>query len=143
MTAHMDLLRAAFRQVRARHPFTIEAAVVLPDHLHAIWTLPGGDADFATRWRLIKSGFSHALPSGEPISASRAAKAARGFGSGDIGSIRCAMMTIFRGTSITFTSIRYNTATPSACAIGHFPRFAAGCASAPIRWIGPAIPAMK
>ena len=60
LTDHIQLLRAAFRQVRARHPFAIEAAVILPDHLHAIWTLPGGDADFATRWRLIKSGFSHA-----------------------------------------------------------------------------------
>ena len=36
LTGHIDLLRAAFRQVRARHPFTIEAAVILPDHLHAI-----------------------------------------------------------------------------------------------------------
>ena len=62
LTDHIDLLRAAFRQVRARHPFAIEAAVILPDHLHAIWTLPDGDADFATRWRLIKSSFSHALP---------------------------------------------------------------------------------
>ena len=78
LTDHIDLLRAAFRQARARHPFTVEAAVVLPDHLHAIWTLPDGDTDFATRWRLIKSGFSRALPSGEPISASRAAKAERG-----------------------------------------------------------------
>ena len=47
-TDHIDLLRAAFRQVRARHPFAIEAAVILPDHLHAIWILPDGDADFAT-----------------------------------------------------------------------------------------------
>jgi putative transposase len=78
LTDHVDLLRAAFRRVRAQHPFTIEAAVILPDHLHAIWTLPDGDADFATRWRLIKSGFSHALPRGERISASRAAKAERG-----------------------------------------------------------------
>jgi putative transposase len=64
LTDRIDVLRAAFRQVRARHPFTIEAALILPDHLHAIWTLPDGDADFATRWRLIKSGFSHALPWG-------------------------------------------------------------------------------
>ena len=78
LTDHMHVLRAAFRRVRARHPFTIEAAVVLPDHLHAIWTLPDGDADFATRRRLIKSGLSRALPSGEPISASRAAKVERG-----------------------------------------------------------------
>ena len=78
LTDHIVLLRAAFRQVRARHPFAIEAAVILPDHLHAIWTLPDGDADFATRWRLIKSGFSHALPEGERISASRSAKGERG-----------------------------------------------------------------
>jgi putative transposase len=77
LTDHVDLLRAAFRLVRAQHPFTIEAAVILPDHLHAIWTLPDGDADFATRWRLIKSGFSHPLPRGERISASRAAKGER------------------------------------------------------------------
>ena len=32
--------------------------VALPDHLHAVWTLPEGDTDFAIRWRLIKSGFS-------------------------------------------------------------------------------------
>lgn len=70
---------AAFRQVRARHPFTIDAAVVLPDHLHAIWTLPAGDADFATRWRLIKSAFSAALPRADKrLSESRAAKGERG-----------------------------------------------------------------
>jgi putative transposase len=75
---HIDLLRAAFRQVRARHPFTIEAAVILPDHLHAIWPLPEQDADFALRWRLIKSAFSHGLMRGERISASRARKGERG-----------------------------------------------------------------
>ena len=79
MTEHISLLRVAFRGVRARHPFTVEAAVILPDYLHAIWTLPGQDADFATRWRLIKSAFSHGLPRGEPISASRASKGERGF----------------------------------------------------------------
>jgi putative transposase len=35
--------------------FVIDAAVVLPDHIHCVWALPAGDADFATRWRLIKS----------------------------------------------------------------------------------------
>jgi putative transposase len=80
LTHHVELLQAGFRRVRARHPFAIEAAVILPDHLHAIWTLPYGDTDFATRWRLIKSGFSDGLPRTEPISASRAAKAERGIG---------------------------------------------------------------
>jgi putative transposase len=74
---HIDLLRAAFREVRARHPFTIEATVILPDHLHAIWTLQEQDADFALRWRLIKSAFSHGLMRGERISTSRVSKGER------------------------------------------------------------------
>jgi putative transposase len=78
LTEHMDVLRAAFRETRQRHPFTTDAMVVLPDHLHAVWTLPEGDADFATRWRLIKSAFSRSLPIDEPISGSRIAKGERG-----------------------------------------------------------------
>jgi putative transposase len=78
LTMHIDLLREAFRKTRRRHPFTIDAIVVLPDHIHTVWTMPEGDADFATRWRLIKSTFSHSLSGGEPISASRAAKRERG-----------------------------------------------------------------
>jgi len=55
---NVELLRQAFRKVIKRHPFKIEAFVLLPDHLHCIWTLPQGDADFSTRWRLIKTYFS-------------------------------------------------------------------------------------
>jgi putative transposase len=54
LTEQIALLRAAFAYVRDRRPFSIEATVILPDHLHAIWTLPDGDHDFATRWRLIR-----------------------------------------------------------------------------------------
>jgi putative transposase len=78
LTAHIDRLRMAFRETRRRHPFTLDAIVVLPDHLHAVWTLPAGDADFATRWRLVKSAFSRGLVTGERISKSRAAKGERG-----------------------------------------------------------------
>ena len=78
LTENIGALRFAFRETRARHPFAIDAIVILPDHLHAIWTLPEGDADFALRWRLIKSGFSRALPRGEAISQSRAEKGERG-----------------------------------------------------------------
>jgi putative transposase len=78
LTDHVDALRAAFRYARSRHPFTIDAIVVIPDHLHAIWSLPEGEADFATRWRLIKSTFSRALPKGERISPSRLRKGERG-----------------------------------------------------------------
>ena len=55
---NISLLRNAFRYVMQRHRFTIDAIVILPDHLHAIWTLPDGDWDFSTRWRLIKNYFS-------------------------------------------------------------------------------------
>lgn len=48
-------LRETIAKVRAARPFQIDGWVILPDHLHAIWRLPEGDADFATRWRLIKS----------------------------------------------------------------------------------------
>ena len=78
LTAHIELLREAFCKTRQRHPFTVDAIVILPDHTHAIWTMPEGDVDFATRWRLIKSTFSRNLSVDEPISESRAAKRERG-----------------------------------------------------------------
>ena len=43
----VETLRGAFRAVRASRPFSIDAMVVMPDHLHCLWTLPPGDADFA------------------------------------------------------------------------------------------------
>ena len=55
---NIELLRHAFRYGIQKHPFKLEAIVVLPEHLHCLWTLPDGDADFSTRWRLIKSYFS-------------------------------------------------------------------------------------
>jgi REP-associated tyrosine transposase len=78
LTERIGALRNAFRHTRMRHPFTIEAIVILPDHLHAIWTLPEGDPDYATRWRLIKSAFSRALPVTEQVSSSRFFKTERG-----------------------------------------------------------------
>jgi putative transposase len=55
LTDEIEALRAAARRTRERYPFQIDALVVLPDHVHAVWTLPEGDADFSMRWRLIKS----------------------------------------------------------------------------------------
>ena len=78
LTTHIDLLRRAFRDVRRRHPFDIQAIVVLPDHLHAVWTLPEDNSDFALRWRLIKTIFSRSVPVDERVSASRAGKGERG-----------------------------------------------------------------
>jgi putative transposase len=53
------LLRQVFRTILLRHPFKIEAAIVLPDHLHILWRLLQGDSDYSTRRRLIKSYFTH------------------------------------------------------------------------------------
>jgi putative transposase len=58
---HIAALRGAFRAVRTERPFTVDAIVVLPEHLHAVLTLPSGDADFSGRWRRIKGHFSNAL----------------------------------------------------------------------------------
>jgi len=57
-------LRDAVRRTRAERPFAIDAWVVLPDHMHCIWTLPDGDRAFPTRWRLIKTRFSRGLAPG-------------------------------------------------------------------------------
>jgi putative transposase len=78
LTEHIGLLRQAFREVKAAHPFAIDAIVIMPDHLHAVWTLPDGDSDYSLRWGLIKGGFSRELPAIEPVSKSRVAKGERG-----------------------------------------------------------------
>ena len=78
LVEHIAALREAFRNVRSRHPFQIDAIVIMPDHLHAVVTLPPGDADYSTRWMLIKAGFSRSLPQTERINASRRSKGERG-----------------------------------------------------------------
>jgi putative transposase len=74
----IDVLRQVVRAVKERHPFEIIAWVVLPEHMHAVWTLPLDDANFSTRWRLIKAGFSRAMDHAEAIGDSRRHKGERG-----------------------------------------------------------------
>jgi putative transposase len=78
LTEHIQLLRNSVSKVRTSHHFTIVAMVVLPEHLHAIWTLPIGDCNYPLRWSLIKSGFSRALRKTETINSSRKQKRERG-----------------------------------------------------------------
>lgn len=75
---YIEVLRASIRKVKAAHPFHIDAMVVLPDHLHALWTLPEGDTNYPMRWTLIKAGFSRCIPKGERCSVSRQMKGERG-----------------------------------------------------------------
>lgn len=58
---HIDALRLATAQVKRRKPFTINAWVVLPEHMHCIWTLPEDDSDYSGRWRDIKKCFTRTL----------------------------------------------------------------------------------
>ena len=75
---YVDVLREVVRSVRQRHPFITHSWAVLPDHLHCVIELPPDDADFATRWRLIKMEFSKALPKTERRSQVRVARGERG-----------------------------------------------------------------
>jgi putative transposase len=78
LVERIDVLRTAFRSVRARHAFHMEAIVILPDHLHCVWALGPGDTDFCTRWSLIKGHFSRAIEKGGRVSQSRAKRGERG-----------------------------------------------------------------
>ena len=78
LTRDIAQLRTAFSATRNERPFWCDAFVVLPDHLHAVWTLPPGDADYSTRWRLIKSRFVRAVGEFGPRSGSKIVKQERG-----------------------------------------------------------------
>jgi putative transposase len=78
LVARIDALRDAVRQVRTRAPFHIDAWVVLPDHMHCLWTLPEGDANFPGRWRAIKTAFVKALLIREPRSPVMTSRGERG-----------------------------------------------------------------
>jgi putative transposase len=61
---NVELLRTAFRTVKSAHPFTIDAFVLLPEHLHCLWTLPPGDKNYPIRWNAIKNYFTRHCPAG-------------------------------------------------------------------------------
>lgn len=78
LVRHIDVLRHVVKSAKEKHPFMIHAWVVLPDHLHCVIELPSNDADFATRLRLIKSGFSKNIPKTEYRSDVRLKRSDRG-----------------------------------------------------------------
>src|SRR3990167_4186492 len=78
LTRRINALRSSVSVVRQAHPFHIHGWVVLPDHLHCIIELPAGDMDYSTRWRLIKIGFSKAIPVTERRSSVRQRRGERG-----------------------------------------------------------------
>jgi putative transposase len=74
----IERLRKSYRLVQQNLPFETVAICVLPDHLHALWAMPPGDADFSTRWGLIKTGFSRGLDPAFSRSVSKTAKREKG-----------------------------------------------------------------
>ena len=69
LTEHISAFGEAIRLARSKRPFHVDAWVVLHDHSHAIWTLPPGDHDCASRWRAIKIAFSKAVRKAAPLHA--------------------------------------------------------------------------
>jgi len=75
---HIDLLRELVRLCKQKRPFHIDAWVVLPEHMHCIWTLLEADDDFSNRWKIIKAAFSKGLPNVERRSKMRIKRGERG-----------------------------------------------------------------
>jgi putative transposase len=78
LVREIDRLRHTYAAVQKRLPFETIAICILPDHLHALWQLPNGDADFSARWSRFKSGFSRGLPVSPTRSTSKIAKREKG-----------------------------------------------------------------
>ncbi|MBD9358867.1 transposase [Methylomonas sp. EbA] len=78
LVRHIGDLREAVRKTKQERSFHIDAWVVLPDHMHCIWTLPPGDSDFSNRWKVIKIRFVKSIPATERRSKVRNARGERG-----------------------------------------------------------------
>ncbi len=78
LVREIELLRSSYASVSTQHPIQCDAMVILPDHLHAVWTLPDGDADFSVRWKKIKARFSKHCSVVSDVSDSKASKGERG-----------------------------------------------------------------
>lgn len=87
LTDRIDDLRSVLRLVKRRHRFHIDAMVVLPDHVHTLWTLPPADDDYPLRWSLIKRGSPGSHLQASHVAAAADARAKEVFGSDVIGSM--------------------------------------------------------
>ena len=106
LVKQIERLRRAYAGTEKRLPFKTVAICILPDHIHALWQLPHGDADYAARWSLLKSGFSRGLPAAKKRSTSKIMKREKASGNVAIGSTPFVMMPISSDTLITSITIR-------------------------------------
>ena len=91
---NVELLRQSFRQTKKDLPFHIDSIVVLPEHLHCIWTLPDGDSDFSTRWKKIKARFSSGLQRQRKVARVVSKKGSWAYGNVAFWNIPCGMKRI-------------------------------------------------
>jgi REP element-mobilizing transposase RayT len=103
LVEEINRLRKAYTAVNQRYPFQTIAICVLPDHLHAIWTLPLDDQDYSLRWQLIKRNFSTGLPA-----RAKQTNVKKASGSAYFGNIKSVTISIYNGMLITFITIRSN-----------------------------------
>src|SRR5690606_28732773 len=78
LVRHIDLLRETVRATRSRHPFHIDAWVVLRVRMPCVWTLPEADADFALGWKVIEFSLSRRLPKTEVLTETQRSRGERG-----------------------------------------------------------------
>ncbi len=121
--------------VQKQYPFETVAVCVLPNHIHAIWTLPPDDADYSLRWRLIKTKFSAHFPHAENLSASKQRRHERG-----IWQRRFYEHTVRDETDLQrcadYIHFNPNMDYAAMSATGHFRRFTVMCGTDGCRWIG-------
>ena len=127
LVEHIDLLRAAYVDVQKQYPFETVAVCVLPNHIHAIWTLPPDDVDYSLRWRLIKTKFSAHFPHAENLSVSKQRRNERGIWQRRFTNTPCATKSICSVARTTSISIPSNMDCAAMSAIGRFRRFTVMC----------------
>ena len=123
LVEHISLLRAAYMDVQKQYPFETVAVCVLPNHIHAIWTLPPDDADYSLRWRLIKTKVSAHFPCVETCPPANSGGTNAVFGNGVFTNTPCAMKSICNVAQTTSISIPSNMDCAAMFAIGRFHRF--------------------
>jgi REP element-mobilizing transposase RayT len=136
LVQHIDHLRRAYKFVVDHYPFETAAICILPDHLHAIWSLPKGDWNFALRWSLIKSRFSRALPTADLRSQSQIAKRDKGIWQRRYWERPFATMTTSLVTLTTFILIQSSTDMFPRFGIGHTAVFIDSSNRDCCQWIG-------
>jgi REP element-mobilizing transposase RayT len=106
LTEHIDTLREVFKAARRRRPFTIEAIVILPDHLHCIWTLPSETRISPPAGMISRRDLPPKFPGGKDFRSGAGRRENEAFGSGVFGNTSSATSAIMSVTWITSTTIR-------------------------------------